>query len=84
MYLIICLVALFFAAISELSAVIVNKEITRTIDATSAVVKLTIDIKAINVNGEYDITFQNTQAKHVAFLSATSKGKALTVNAPVS
>lgn len=78
-FLIACLVA-----VVQISASVVNKEITRTIDATAAVVKLTIDIKATNVDGEYDLSFLDNQAKHIAFLSASSKGKTLSVTAPVS
>lgn len=62
----------------------VNTEVQRTIDLTSPIVKITVDIKATNVEKEYQIAFPDIQAKQLAFLSVTKKGKLIKTTAPVS
>lgn len=67
---------------------IINKEITRNIDATTAIVRVNSDIKVqAKSSGAYDyhIVFPNSQAEHLSFLSVTVKGKAspLTISPPV-
>lgn len=74
---------LLLAVISVVAAV-VNNEVTRVIDASSSVVRITTEIKASNVEKEYQIIYTHDMAKHLAFQSVTSKGKSLTVRAPVS
>lgn len=79
MRLFLVLFVLFLVAIN---GEIVNREVSRVIDASSAIVHLTIDIKASDVLGEYDLVFPDSQARHLSFLSATHKGKALEILAP--
>ncbi len=74
---------LLLAVISKAAAV-VNNEVTRIVDASTSVVRITSDIKASNVDKEYQIIYTHDMAKHLAFQSVTSKGKSLTVRAPVS
>lgn len=65
-------------------ASIVNREVTRVVDASTSVVRVTTDIKAANVEKEYKLIIDNALAKRLSFLSVTSKNKALNVQAPVS
>lgn len=82
---------IFLCAIFAASTVlgqVVNKEITRTIDATTAIVKITAEIKAVNVKGEYQLAFPTDEAKCISFLTVSleqkgGKGKQLPVSAPV-
>lgn len=69
--------------IGTVTSVVVNKDVQRTIDAASAIVKLYIDIKADGVGKEYQLVFPTYEAKHLAFLSVTRKGKDLIIAAPV-
>ena len=47
----------------------VNKEVVRNIDASEAVVRFTVDIKASDLEGEYSIVFTDELAKHLSFIS---------------
>jgi oligosaccharyltransferase complex subunit alpha (ribophorin I) len=62
----------------------VNKDVQRTIDASSAILKIYIDIKAIEVEKEYQLIFPTDHAKNLAFLSVTQKGNNLAITAPVA
>jgi len=62
---------------------VLNTEVTRNIDASTSIVKLTAEIKAVNVKGEYELAFPTATAKAISFLSVTLKGKALPIGAPV-
>lgn len=78
------LLALSVALLLERGAgQVINSEVTRTIDASSAIVKLTADIKAVNVKGEYQVAFPTSTAKSLAFLTVSLKGKSLPISAPV-
>jgi hypothetical protein len=74
---------LLLAFVMSVSAT-TNTEIQRVIDLTSPMVKITIDVKASNIEKEYKISFPDDQAKHLAFISVTKKGKSLPVSAPVT
>ncbi len=63
---------------------VINKEVTRIIDASNSVIRITTDIKAANVNGEYQIVLSDEFVRKLAFLSVSSKGKTIHVPAPVS
>lgn len=67
----------------EATSGIVNKEVTRVIDASTAIVKLTADIKAAGMKGAYVLTFPTREARCISHLAVTLKGKALPVSAPV-
>ena len=64
-------------------ASVVNKDVQRTVDASTAIVKMYIDIKAADVGKEYNLIFPTYEANHLAFLSVTRKGKDLSIAAPV-
>lgn len=53
----------------------INEEVSRTIDASSAIVKITTDIKVSGSGKEYPFYVPNSQAEHVAFIAASAKGK---------
>ena len=61
-----------------------NKEVSRTIDASTSIVHIITDIKAVNVKETYDIIVENSKAKNLAFLAVTVKGKPLPVSPPVT
>lgn len=65
------------------SGAVVNKEVTRIVDASNSVVRVTTNIKAINVEGEYQLVFPNELAAHLAHIAVSSKGSVLSVSAPV-
>ena len=65
-------------------ATIVNREVTRVVDASTSVVRVTTDIKAANVEKEYKIIIDNALAKRLSFLSVSLKNKVLNVLPPVS
>jgi oligosaccharyltransferase complex subunit alpha (ribophorin I) len=74
MNLLCCLVAfLCIVSISEAKST-TNVEVVRNIDATSAIVKMTTEIKLSDANKEYIYVLPNSQAEHVAFLSVKAKG----------
>mmetsp|Transcript_13654 Transcript_13654/g.18686 ORF Transcript_13654/g.18686 Transcript_13654/m.18686 type:complete len:450 (+) Transcript_13654:22-1371(+) len=60
-----------------------NKEVSRTIDATSSVLRIVTDIKASDIAGKYDLVFENTQARNLAYLAVTLKSKTLSVSPPI-
>ena len=62
----------------------INTDVQRTIDLTTPVVRMTIDLKASNIDKEYLITFPDTLASHLAYLSVTRKGKPIKTTAPVT
>ena len=69
---------LCFFALSLISAslvAVVNEEVTRTVDASTAMVKITTDIKVEGSGKEYSFYVPNSQANHVAYISAAAKGK---------
>jgi len=69
--------------LSRLCFAVTNKEVTRTIDATSPSVKISAEIKATDVDKEYQIAFPSSQAEHLAFLSVKHNKKELKISAPV-
>lgn len=73
---------LLLASISCVSSV-TNMDVQRIIDASSSILKIFIDIKAADVDKEYQIVFPTSAAKKLAFLSVQQKGKSLVVAAPV-
>jgi hypothetical protein len=79
----VLLLAVLCSALVFALAEIVNKDVVRVIDGSSAIVKTTIDIKAEGVQGEYILILANAQAEALAYLSVTSQGQELVVNAPV-
>ena len=70
---ILCFFAL--SLISASLAAVVNEEVTRTVDASTAMVKITTDIKVEGSGKEYSFYVPNSQANHVAYISAAAKGK---------
>jgi Ribophorin I len=76
-------VLLACASISQVASV-VNKDVQRTIDATTSMVKIFIDIKAEEVKKDYELVFPTEEAAHLAFLSVSRKGKELPISAPVA
>ena len=62
---------------------VINKDVQRTIDASSSIMKIFMDIKAAEVEKEYSLVFPTAAAKKLAFLSVQQKGKSLVVAAPV-
>ena len=67
----------------KLCFAVVNKDVQRTLDATSSILKLYAEIKVANANKEYDFVFPAYQAKNIAFISVKAKGKNLEILAPV-
>lgn len=76
-------VIVFSSAVALSFGAAVNKEVVRAVDASTSVVRVTTTIKAANVDKEYQIAVPNELASHLAYISVTSKGSALNVNAPV-
>jgi len=76
-----CLLFLFGAG--GITSAVINKEISRTIDATNPSVKITAEIKAVEVKGEYQLAFPSNQAEHLSFLSVKHNKKELKISAPV-
>eukprot|EP01041_Mallomonas_annulata_P011993 gene11993-25125_t len=62
----------------------INTDVQRTIDLTSPVVKITIDVKVSNIEKEYKIAFPDIQAKQLAYLSVSKKGQVIPTTAPVT
>jgi hypothetical protein len=67
---------------------IVNKDVTRIIDASTNVIKISTSVKASisgssdNQDSIYDIIFPNEQAINLAFISVSYKSKVLPLNEP--
>jgi dihydroxyacetone kinase len=78
-----CFVAIVLALVQYASSTI-NKDVQRTIDASTSILKVYTDIKAADIDKEYMLVFPTYQAKNLAFLSVTQKGKSLIIAAPVS
>ena len=72
-----------FCLVLNQVASVVNKDVQRTVDASTAIVKMYIDIKATDVGKEYNLVFPTYEAKHLAFLSVSRKGKEVSISAPV-
>ena len=60
-------------------ATVINKDIQRTVDASSSMVKITTEIKATGVDKEYIFCFPKVQADHLAYISVTNKGQQLEI-----
>lgn len=72
------------AALAAASAVIINSEITRTIDLSTSIAKVGMIVKADGVTSEgYDIALPSEVASHLAFISVEEDGKKLQVSPPV-
>lgn len=68
---------------------IVNKDVTRIIDASTNVIKISTSVKASisgsnndNLDSIYDIIFPNEHAINLAFISVSYKSKVLSLNEP--
>jgi hypothetical protein len=67
---------------------IVNKDVTRIIDASTNVIKISTSVKASisgssdNQDSIYDIIFPNEHATNLAFISVSYKSKVLPLNEP--
>lgn len=70
------------------AAEVINKNIVRTVDASKAIVKVVLAIEAAGVDGEYQLSFSDTEASHLAHLTAVVGGKkqerALEISAPTT
>lgn len=53
----------------------INEDVSRTVDASSSIVKITTDIKVSGSGKEYPFYVPNSQAGHIAFIAASAKGK---------
>lgn len=60
-------------------ATVINKDIQRTVDASSSMVKIITEIRATGVVSEYIFCFPKAQAEHLAYISVTNKGKQLEI-----
>lgn len=69
------LIAVIAALTAVVNGSVVNEDVTRTIDASTAMVKITTDIKVEGSGKEYPFYVPNSQAGHVAFITAQAKGK---------
>lgn len=78
-----CFVAINLALVQYASST-VNRDVQRTIDASTSILKIYTDIKAAEIDKEYQLVFPTYQAKNLAFLSISQKGKSLIIAAPVS
>jgi len=52
----------------------VNKEVLRTIDATSSIVRVTTEIKVTGASKEYLYVVPTDSAKHIAYIGGKAKG----------
>lgn len=77
------LVAGLIVAILASASSVINRDVQRTIDASSSILKVFMDVKAADVEKEYQLVFPTSMAKKLAFLSVQQKGKSLVVAAPV-
>jgi len=60
--------------LSTVSAATVNKEVLRTIDATSSIVRITTEIKVTGALKEYLYVVPTESAKHIAYIGGKAKG----------
>ncbi len=67
-------------------AATVNKEVLRTIDASSAIVRISTEIKITGANKEYIYVIPTEEAKYVAYIGAKAKGmkEQMIISAPES
>jgi len=65
------------------STAVINKDVSRIIDATTSIVRVSTNIKAVNIDDEYNLIFPNDVAGKLAFLSVKLKGEQLAVKSPV-
>jgi hypothetical protein len=66
----LCLLSLFHYAFSA-----INTDVSQVIDASSSIVRYNVEIKASDVEGLYEFMLQNKWVQHLAYLTATNKGK---------
>lgn len=79
------LVLCFLVLVSIVTAeTLTNKEVLRTLDATTSMVKISTEIKVTGAKGEYVYMLPNAQAERVAFIGVKAKGtkSLLSVSAP--
>lgn len=70
--------------INVVTSSIINKEVSRVLDASSNILKITTTIKTFMNDNSYDVIYPNDAAIHLAFISATTKGGIqLSVDEPV-
>jgi len=84
LFLLSCWISSISTIFADTQSNIVNKEVSQIVDATTSIVKYSVEVKATHVKGEYIFVFQNGWADHLAFVSVTSKGVKLNVHPPVS
>ena len=77
-------VSVLFLALFAHASSVGNKDVQRTIDASSSILKIFMEIKATDVDKEYQLVFPTTAAVKLAFLSVQYKGKSLLIAAPVA
>ena len=73
--------------LSETINATINKEVSRTIDAASSIVRVSTEIKIADGGKEYQLIFPDSQANHLSYLSVILKGKLkdkLPISAPVT
>lgn len=73
-----------FGVICISNAAIINQDVKRHIVLTSSIVRMDIEIQAINCDDNYMVVFPELIGKHMAYVAATEKGKSLTVAEPIS
>ena len=81
----LCFFVVFYITLSF--SEVVNKDVVRTIDATTAILRISVDLKATNVeNKQYILIFPDYEASHLAFIQVTAKGSQspLPLSAPVT
>lgn len=77
-------VSILFLALFAHASSVGNKDVQRTIDASSSILKIFMEIKATDVDKEYQLVFPTSAAVKLAFLSVQHKGKSLVIAAPVA
>jgi len=61
------------ALATSIDGAVVNTEVTRIIDASSAVVREVMGIKATGLSGVYQVVYPDAWAKRIAFIEVTDK-----------
>lgn len=80
------LLSVVFCAVTILlqsAAIVINRDVQRTIDASTSILKVQAEIKVSNANKEYDFAFSNAQAKCISYISVKNKGKSLVISDPI-
>lgn len=77
------LVAALIVAVLASASSVINRDVQRSIDASSSILKIFMDVKAADVEKEYQLMFPTSMAKKLAFLTVQQKGKNLLLAAPV-